>query len=116
MPGRMRTDFGEIYLSDDVLASLAGLAATECYGIVGMASKSAKDGIVELLKRENLSKGVKVTSDGDEIIIDLYIIVEFGTKISVIADNIIRKVKYTLENLTGLKVKKVNINVQGVRV
>jgi len=116
MPARMRTDIGEIYLSDDVLASLAGLAATECYGIVGMASRSAKDGIVELLKRENLSKGVKVTSDGDEIIIDLYIIVEFGTKISVIADNIISKVKYTLENLTGLKVKKVNINVQGVRV
>ncbi|MDD2482143.1 MAG: Asp23/Gls24 family envelope stress response protein [Lutispora sp.] len=116
MPGKMKTEFGEINISDDVLASLAGLATTECYGIVGMASKSAKDGIVELLKRENLSKGVKVSSDGEEIVIDLYIIVEFGTRISVVADNIISKVKYSLENLTGLKVKKVNINVQGVRV
>mgnify|MGYP000984420224 FL=1 len=116
MPGRINTKYGEINISDDVLASLAGLATMECYGIVGMASKSAKDGIVELLKRENLSKGVKVSSEGEEIIIDLYVIVEFGTKISVVADNIISKVKYSLENLTGLTVRKVNINVQGVRV
>ena len=116
MPGKIMTQYGEIYISDDVLASLAGLAAMECYGIVGMASKSAKDGIVELLKRENLSRGVKVSSEAEEIIIDLFVIVEFGTKISAVADNIISKVKYTLENLTGLKVRKVNINVHGVRV
>lgn len=116
MPGKIMTQYGEVHITDDVLASLAGLAAMECYGIVGMASKSAKDGFVELLRRENLSRGVKVSSEEEEIIIDLYVIVEFGTKISVVADNIISKVKYTLENLTGLKVKKVNINVHGVRV
>ena len=116
MPGKIKAKYGEINISDDVLASLAGLATMECYGIVGMASKSAKDGFVELLKRENLSKGVKVSSEGEEIIIDLYVIVEFGTKISAVADNIISKVKYSLENLTGLTVRKVNINVQGVRV
>lgn len=110
------TQFGEVNISEEVLATIAGLATTECYGLVGMASKNAKDGLVELLKRENLAKGVKVTAEGEEIIIDLYIIVEFGTKISTVADNIISKVKYTVENLTGLKVKKVNINVQGVRV
>jgi len=111
-----KTQYGEVYITDDVLATISGLAATECYGLVGMASKNAKDGLVELLKRENLAKGVKVTTEGEEIIVDLYIVVEFGTKISTIADNIISKVKYTVENLTGLKVKKVNINVQGVRV
>ncbi len=116
MPGKTMTQYGEINIADDVLASLAGLAAMECYGIVGMASKNAKDGIVELLKRENLSRGVKVSSGSEEIVIDLYVIVEFGTRISVVADNIISKVKYTLESLTGLKVKKVNINVHGVRV
>lgn len=110
------TQYGEVNISEEVLATIAGLATTECYGLVGMASKNAKDGLVELLKRENLAKGVKVTAEGEEIIIDLYIIVEFGTKISTVADNIISKVKYTVENLTGLKVKKVNINVQGVRV
>jgi len=59
---------------------------------------------------------VKVYTENDEIVIDLFVIVEFGTRISVVATNIIEKVKYTIENLTGMTVKKVNINVQGVRV
>ncbi|MDD3705632.1 MAG: Asp23/Gls24 family envelope stress response protein [Clostridiaceae bacterium] len=111
-----RNQYGEVNITDEVLATISGLAATECYGLVGMANKNAKDGLVELLKRENLAKGVKVTTDGEEINVDLYIVVEFGTRISTVADNIISKVKYTVENMTGLKVKKVNINVQGVRV
>jgi uncharacterized alkaline shock family protein YloU len=116
MPAKITNKIGEIYISDDVLANIAGLASIECYGLVGMASKNAKDGLVELLKRDNLSKGVKITTEGDDIIVDLYVIVKFGTKISTVADNIISKVKYTLESITGLKVKKVNINIQGVRV
>lgn len=116
MSARFRTHYGEVNISDDALATISGLATTECYGLVGMSSKNAKDGLVELLKRDNLAKGVKVTAEGEEINIDLYIVVEFGTKISTVADNIISKVKYTVENLTGLKVKKVNVNVQGVRV
>lgn len=116
MAAKFTTQFGEINITDDVLATIAGMATTECYGLVGMASKNAKDGLVELLKKDNLGKGVRVVSEGEDLIIDLYIIVEFGTKISTVADNIISKVKYTLESLTGLTVKKVNINVQGVRV
>lgn len=116
MPAKISNQIGEIYISDDVLANIAGLASIECYGLVGMASKNAKDGLVELLKRDNLSKGVKITTEGEEIIVDLYVIVKFGTKISTVADNIISKVKYTLESITGLKVKKVNLNIQGVRV
>lgn len=116
MAGKISNDLGSIIVSDDVVANLAGIAATECYGLVGMASKGGADGIVELLKREHLSKGVKVISDQTGIIIELFIIVEFGIKISVVANNIISKVKYTVENITGLNVKKVNINVQGVRV
>jgi Uncharacterized protein conserved in bacteria len=110
------TRLGTIYFSDGVLANIAGVATTECYGVVGMSSKRATDGLVELLKRENLGRGVKVTSDNDELIVELFIIVEYGTRISVIADNIIQKVKYTIENITGLKVKKVIVNVQDVRV
>jgi uncharacterized alkaline shock family protein YloU len=116
MSAKIKTQYGEVHISEDVLATVAGMATTECYGLVGMASKNAKDGFVELLKKENLSRGVKVLAEGEEIVIDLYIIVEFGTKISTVADNIISKVKYTLESLTGLKVKRVNINVQGVRL
>jgi uncharacterized alkaline shock family protein YloU len=106
MSAKYRTEYGEVNISDDVLATISGLATTECYGLVGMANKNAKDGLVELLKKDNLAKGVKVTAEGEEINIDLYIVVEFGTKISTVADNIISKVKYTLENLTVLRLRK----------
>jgi uncharacterized alkaline shock family protein YloU len=117
MSARIDNEYGAITFSDEVLATIAGIATMECYGLVGMASKSSADGIVELLRREHLSKGVKVyTEDDNNLAIDLYIVVEFGTKISTVAQNIIDKVKYTVETMTGMKVKKVNVNVQGVRV
>ncbi len=116
MPGKLVNDIGTIIIDDNVLASIAGASAMECYGLVGMAAKSAAGGLVELLKREHSSKGVKITTEDDEITIELFVIVEFGTRISVVANNIIEKVKYNIEHLTGMRVKKININVQGVRV
>lgn len=107
---------GSIYYSVDVLANIVGISTMECYGVVGMASKNASDGIWELLKGENLSRGVKINSKNDNLNIELYIIVEYGTKVSVIANNIIQKVKYNVENITGLKVSGITVNVQGVRV
>lgn len=113
---KINTEYGYIEFTDELISSIAGNATMECYGVVGMASKRATDGLWELLKRENLSKGVKIASAGDDINVDIYIIVEYGTRISVIADNIIQKVKYTLEGLTGIKVRKVTVYVQGIRV
>ncbi len=116
MTAKLANKFGSILISDEVLATISGIATMECYGLVGMASRNSADGIVELLKREHLSKGVKVYTEEDRLIIDLYIVVEFGTKISEVAKNIIEKVKYSVETMTGMKVDKVNVNVQGVRV
>ncbi|MGL4731599.1 MAG: Asp23/Gls24 family envelope stress response protein [Clostridium sp.] len=116
MKANITNQVGNIYYSEDVLANIAGVSTMECYGVVGMASKNAKDGFWELLKAENLGKGVKVNMKNDSLTIELYIIVEYGTKISVIANNIIQKVKYNMENFTGLKVSQVIVNVQGVRV
>lgn len=116
MSAKTKNDYGTIYIDDSVLASIAGLSAMECYGLVGMANKNAADGLVELLRREHLTRGVKVYSEEDRLTIDLYIVVQFGTRISVVANNIIEKVKYNLENLTGLHVETININVEGVRV
>lgn len=113
---KLNNEYGFIEFSDEVLANIAGAATMECYGVVGMASKRASDGFWELLKRENLSKGVKIVSEEDGIVVNLYIIVEYGTKISVIADNIIQKVKYTIEAFTGIEVKKVTVSIQGIRV
>ena len=80
-----KNSLGEIIISNEVLARLAGISAMECYGIVGMASKRATDGIVELLGMENLTRGVKVHTQDNEIYINLYIIVEYGISIATVA-------------------------------
>lgn len=116
MAGKLTNEFGNIIIDDNVIATLSGIAAMECYGLVGMATSSATEGLVELLKREHLTKGVRVTSEENRVIIDLFIMVQFGISISVVSSNIIERVKYTIENTTGLTVERVNINVQGVRV
>jgi len=116
MIGNIQNENGVISYSEEVVANVVGVSTMECYGVVGMASKNAKDGLWELLKGESLSKGVRLHSKENELSIELYIIVEYGTKISVIANNIIQKIKYNIENLTGLKVSSITVNVQGVRV
>ncbi|WP_026689944.1 Asp23/Gls24 family envelope stress response protein [Alteribacter aurantiacus] len=113
----MKTNYGKIDVSREVVAVIAGGAAIDCYGIVGMASqKQLKDGITDLLGKENLSRGVVIREENDEIQIDMYIIVSYGTKISEVAHNVQSKVKYQLEQMLGLVVDSVNIFVQGVRV
>jgi len=116
MSSKVNNKYGNIIIDNNVIATIAGLSAMECYGLVGMASKNPTDGIVELLRREYLTKGVKVTTVNNNLVIDLYIIVQFGTNISAVANNIIDKVKYNVENLSGMIVDRVNVNVQGVRV
>ncbi|MEA4882108.1 MAG: Asp23/Gls24 family envelope stress response protein [Clostridia bacterium] len=116
MGKELSTGLGQITMSDDAIAALAGMAATECYGLVGMASRTFTDGIAELLGRENISRGVEVHVEGDDVWVHLYIIVEYGTRITVVAGNVMDKVKYVLETSTGLHVAGVNITVQGVRV
>ncbi|MFD0049265.1 Asp23/Gls24 family envelope stress response protein [Actinomycetes bacterium NPDC127524] len=113
----LQTKFGQIDISTDVIATVAGGAAVDCYGIVGMASKKQlKDGITEILRRENFTKGVIVRQENGQVHIDMFIIVSYGTKISEIAHNVQSKVKYTLDKTVGLAVDSVNIFVQGVRV
>ncbi|ANB57029.1 asp23 family protein [Anoxybacillus sp. B7M1] len=113
----MQTTYGRIEISNDVIATIAGGAAVDCYGIVGMASKNQiKDGLSEILRKENFSKGVIVREEDGEVHIDMYIIVSYGIKISEVAHNVQTKVKYTLDKTLGLAVKSINIYIQGVRV
>lgn len=117
MPIQLDNELGKVYISDEVVAGLAGSAALDCYGLVGMASrKQLKDGIAELLGRGNLGRGVEVRREQESLHIDLYVIVSYGTKISEVAHNIQSKVKYILNEVVGLRVDYVNIFVQGVRV
>jgi uncharacterized alkaline shock family protein YloU len=113
----LQTKYGQIDISNEVIATVAGGAAVDCYGIIGMSSKKQfKDGIAEILRKENFTKGVIVRQEEEEVHIDMYIIVSYGTKISEVAHNVQSKVKYTLDKTVGLAVDSVNIFVQGVRV
>lgn len=111
----LENKLGQVDISEEVIATIAGAAAIECYGLVGMASRKISDGVSGLLKRENLAKGVIVTFQDETVVIDLNIIVGYGVKISEVATNVMDRVRYTVETMTGLKVTEVNVNVQGVR-
>ncbi|GLO65951.1 MULTISPECIES: Asp23/Gls24 family envelope stress response protein [Oceanobacillus] len=113
----LNTNDGQVTITTDVIATIAGGTAVECYGIVGMASKSQiKDGIAEMLRKENYSRGIVVRQEEDKLHIDMYIIVSYGTKISEVANNVQSQVKYTLSQSLGLSIDSVNIFIQGVRV
>ncbi len=111
----LTNELGHISYQDDVIANVVGLSTMECYGVVGMAAKNTKDDLWELIRVEHLSKGVKINSKDNELSIDLYVVVEYGTKISVIANMIIKKVRYNVENYLGLKVNNIVVNIEGVR-
>jgi uncharacterized alkaline shock family protein YloU len=116
MKGHMNTQIGEVLIEHEVMAKYAGSAAVECFGVVGMASINMKDGIVKLLKRDNLSHGVNVSVEDNKITIDLHIVVAYGVSISAVADNLISNVEYKVEEFTGMEVEKINVFVEGVRV
>lgn len=117
MRGRMSTDFGEIIIDNNVIAKYAGITAVECFGIVGMAAVSMGDGLIKLLKRESLARGINVEiGEENDITIDFHVVVAYGVSISAVSDNLISNVKYKVEELTDMTVKKINIFVEGVRV
>ena len=111
------TENGKIFIDTEVIAQYAGHAALDCFGIVGMATISVKDGLAKLLKGDNVSKGVSVVRDEENnLIINLYIIISYGVNIRTVVDNLINTVKYQVEDYTSMKVKAINVYVEGVRV
>ena len=116
MKARIMNKLGEIQISSVVIAMYAGITAVECFGIVGMAAVSMKDGLVKLLKRESLTHGITVDIKDNHMSIDFHVIVAYGVSICAVADNLIENVKYKVEAFTGMEVDKINIYVEGVRV
>lgn len=116
MKGRMNTGLGEITVNTDVIADYAGSVAVECFGIVGMAAVNMKDGLVKLLKKESLRRGINVKLEDNKVSLDFHVIVSYGVSIRAVADNLIANVKYKVEAFTGIEVDKINIMVEGVRV
>ena len=94
----------------------AGSIAMECFGIVGMAGINVKDGLVKLLKKESMTRGINVSIRNNKLTINFHVIVAYGVSILAVTDNLISNVKYKLEEFTGIEVAKINIFVEGVRV
>jgi len=108
---------GGVSIDSEVIATIAGYAATNSYGVVGMAYRSKTDTVANLLKKENITKGIKVVISEDNIIsVDIHIIIEYGVNINVIGKSIIKNVKYQITHMTGLDVEQVNVYVEGFRV
>src|SRR5699024_11372525 len=106
----LNTNDGHVTIRNEVIATIAGGADVECYGIVGMAYKNQiKDGIAEILRKENFSRGVIVRQEENYLHIDMYIIVSYGTKISDVAHNVQSQVKYMLNKSLGLSFDSVYI-------
>lgn len=117
MKSSMRTDLGIIKVSSEVIAMYAGSVAVECFGIVGMAAVNMKDGLVKLLKRESLTRGIHAEISDDHILtLDFHVIVAYGVNILSVSENLMNSVKYRVEEFTGMNVDKINIFVEGVRV
>lgn len=112
----MNTHMGSIMIDNEVIAQYAGSVAVECFGIVGMAAVNVKDGLVHLLKKDSLTRGINVTVNKNKLILDFHVIVAYGVSIIAVSDNLINNVKYKVEEFTGMKIEKINIFVEGVRV
>ncbi len=116
MECKVKNEYGTVYIAEDVMMKVVGYAALECYGIVAMCGKRATDGSSEWLGRENLSKGGRIRNAGDMLDVDLFIIVEYGISSSEVCKTIVETVRYKLESMTGVKVRKVGISVEGIRI
>jgi uncharacterized alkaline shock family protein YloU len=111
-----QTGLGKVEVSPTAIASLASQVVLECYGVVGMATKDLASGIVEILQPASHRRGVQVDIVDNHIMVDLYVVIEYGMRIATVAQNIQSAVKYTLDKALGVTVVIVNVHVQDLRV
>ena len=112
----INTHLGDITINTEVIAQYAGSVAVECFGIVGMAGFNVKDGLVRILKKDSITRGIGVTVNNNKLTLDFHVIVAYGVSILAVSENLISNVKYKVEEFTGIEVEKINIFVEGVRV
>ena len=112
---KIQTDKGLIRVGSEVFTNITGAAATNCYGVKGMAVRSKTDGLVHLLRRESMSKGVRIINHEDgAVTIELHIIVDNGVNLMEISRSIMNRVKYDVTRLTGVEVRSVNVCVDSM--
>ncbi|MBN1399831.1 MAG: Asp23/Gls24 family envelope stress response protein [Anaerolineae bacterium] len=107
---------GKVKVAPRAIASIASEAVLRCYGVVGMSAATLRDGIAEVLQVHHYHRGVDVQIVDEQIVVDLYVVIEYGTRISEVAQNVMESVKFALEHALGMPVAKVNVHVQGLRI
>ncbi len=107
---------GKIIVSDDAVTMVANYAASECYGVVDLVSRRVTDSFAQLFKSNTNTRGIKVTCDNHHIYIDVFAILKSGVSVEAVKESLERTVTYSVEYFTGMRVKKVNINIVGIRV
>ncbi len=107
---------GRIEISRQAIATIAGDAVLRCYGVVGVASKNLIGGLADLLQPDRWGRGVDVQVHDGRVVVDLYVIVQYGTRISEVAHGVMNSVKYALEQALGIPIEAVNVHVQGLRL
>ncbi len=114
---RQNNEKGALQVSTNVYVDIAGTAASNCFGVKGMAARSVKDGVYHLLRVESMGKGVRVEfHEDDSISIDLHIMVDNGVNLSAVGASIISEVRYVVEKCTGTKVRKVNVHIDSMMI
>lgn len=111
-----RNSYGTITVSEDVIASLAGHLATDCYGVVEMVPFGFSDSFSDLFKRNGKSRGVRVATKGDRIYVDLYVKIKYGLPVSAVSSSLRNSVRYGLEHFTGMIVNSIDVHVVGVKL
>ncbi len=114
---RHDTENGSINVGTSVYTEIVGTAASNCFGVKGMAALSLKDGVYHLLRKESMGKGVKVTfHEDDSISIDLHIIVDNGVNLATVGSSIIKEVSYVVTKCTGTQVRAVNVYIDSMMI
>lgn len=108
--------YGKISISDKAIARLVSHACYESYGVVGLDSFRFTDSLSELFRKDRFTKGIKVTTTGDRIKIEVSVIIKFGVSISAVADSLKESIKYKVEKLTGMIVSTIDVNIIGVKL
>ena len=108
---------GSVNISTSVYVDIAGVAASNCFGVKGMAARSVTDGVYHLLRKESMGKGVRVTfHEDDTISIDLHIMVDHGVNLNAVGQSIISEVRYVVQNCTGTQVRAVNVYIDSMMI
>ena len=111
-----QTSLGRIHIAPQAIATIASLAVMDSYGVVGMTNKNLAGDLAEILQKDHWRRGVEVSLDGDLITIDLYVVLEYGLRLSEVAHNIMSAVKYSVEKALGVPIGPINVHIKSLRM